>query len=380
MSSKNTIDLQSKSSEFSSDHTAPAFTDVFCQGDGEVHTFRIPSLITSLQGTLLAFAEARESRSDISKNDLVLKRSIDGGSTWLPMQTILSQKPDSINNPCAVVLPDSGRILVFVQRYPYPSSERSVKPGYDHPLALRNLLLWSDDDGLTWSPPRDITEQTKAPTIANSNAFGPGCGIVLQNSQYKGRIVVPVNQGPWGKWENYMILSDDNGQTWRRGQYVPRKASRWGGNEVQVAENPDGTLILNTRSWGSTGWFKPKCRLQSFSTDGGETWTPFVRVPELIEPRCMGSIISYPHPIGNARSALLFTNPASTLVRQKGTLRISLDGGRSWSQGKLLFPGNFAYSSLTVLKDGSVGCLFETGKLHGYEKLVFARIPPAWLL
>lgn len=349
--------------------------DVFVQGDHGIHTYRIPSLITTHQGTLLAFAEARTSRADVSGNEIAMRRSVDGGQTWDSVQIILSHKPDSYNNPCAVVLNTSNRILLFIQRYPYPTKERTVKPGLDGPEVVKNVYVYSDDDGLTWSDPIDITAQTKRPTRATSNAFGPGIGVQLTRGPHKGRIIVPMNQGPMGFWDVYMGYSDDNGHTWHMGETAPgSKATR--GNEVQVVERADGSVLLNCRSFGWTGWFRKRCRLQAESTDGGQTWSPLRYHRTLVESSCMGSILRYSFPENGQENWILFSNPASAIRRMNGTLRLSFDEGKTWPRAHVIESGLFAYSCLAKLPSGEIACLYETGEKDGYERIRFLRVSP----
>jgi sialidase-1 len=354
-------------------------TPVFNQGEAGIHTYRIPALVCSQKGTLLAMAEGRTTRHDVSQNVIALKRSLDGGRTWLPVQIILDAHPDSYNNPTLVCLHTSTRILLFVQRYPFPCVEFTVEPGLTGPKAVQNIMCWSDDDGVTWSEPVNITAQTKRPTWATSNAFGPGIAIQLQKGLYKGRIIVPVNQGPKFKWDVYAIYSDDEGKTWQMGEVAPRKHKRFYGNEVQMVELPDGAVMLNSRSFGFVGLTHPSCRLVAISKDGCQTWSELTRDKRLIEPHCQGSILRYSFPEGEKPGILLFSNPAHKVKRIRGTIKISYDDGKTWSQEKTIQPRKFAYSCLTVLSDGKIGIIYETGNKDAYEKIQFACFPLTWL-
>ena len=113
--------------------------DVFIEGS-EYPSFRIPSIVVSKQGTLLAFAEGRNKRSDHAANDIVLKRSTDGGKTWGKLILVAEDGGNSLNNPQAVVVPRTGRILMMYQRYPQGIHEGQVKPGHDGPNICRNFL------------------------------------------------------------------------------------------------------------------------------------------------------------------------------------------------------------------------------------------------
>lgn len=354
-------------------------TDVFVQGEDGIHTYRIPALVCSQKGTLLAMAEGRTTRHDVSQNVIVLKRSIDGGKTWLPNQIILDAHPDSYNNPTLLTPHSTFRIFLFIQRYPYPCVEFTVEPGLTGPKAVQNMVCWSDDDGVTWCEPVNITAQTKRPTWATSNAFGPGIAIQLQYGSYKGRIIVPVNQGPKFKWDVYAIFSDDEGKTWQMGEVAPRKHRRFHGNEVQMVELSDGSVMLNCRSFGSVGLSRPACRLTAISSDGGQTWSPLIRDNTLIEPHCQGSLIRYSFPVGSKPGIILFSNPAHKFMRIKGTIKMSYDDGKTWSREKIIQPKNFAYSCLTVLQNGKIGIIYETGIKDSYEKFRFVGFSLEWL-
>lgn len=174
---------------------------VFNRGQEGFPTYRIPALLCTNKGTLLAICEGRRSIGDTSAHKLVLKRSHDEGVTWSPLDVIAASGNDSRNNPCLVQDQASRRILLHYQRYPYPLSERSVKPGLDGEEVVHSFQIVSDDDGKSWSQPEDITRHVKRPTKAMSMASGPGIGIQLTRGAHCGRILIPFNQGPYGKWK-----------------------------------------------------------------------------------------------------------------------------------------------------------------------------------
>ncbi|MCE9548714.1 MAG: glycoside hydrolase, partial [Planctomycetia bacterium] len=326
------------------------------------------------KGTLLAMAEGRARLKDIAENDLVLKRSTDGGRTWGPLIVVAEDGDNSLNNPLLVVVRPSGRILLMYQRYPAHTGEAKVVAGLDGNKICRTLLQQSDDDGLTWSAPREITASVKRPTKVTSVASGPGIGIQLQRGEHRGRIVMPFNQGPTGDWRVYAVLSDDGGKTWRYGDIAPEDG-RGHANEVQMVELADGSIRLNARAEPKAGR-----RKTAVSRDGGQTWSKLESVDELIDPRCMGSTIRYGElpekAVAGERSRLLFSNPADAQHRLRGTVRLSYDEGRTWPVARVLEPGSFAYSCLASLPDGTIGCLYEG---DNYRKIIFARFTLDWL-
>jgi sialidase-1 len=367
-------------------------TDVFQAGADGYPSYRIPSIVTTPSGALLAFAEGRMRNNDHAENDIVLRRSEDGGQTWDAMHTIAEDGPNCLNNPQAVVLPGSGRILLLYQVFPKNLHARSIgddigvaSPGITGPKVQISLLIHSDDDGLTWSEPRDVTAGVKRPEGAVGHAGGPGIGILMRRGEHAGRILMPFNETVYEGgsldpkdriFHVYAAYSDDDGETWQYGEDAPHDQSLPGqngwGNEVQMVELADGTVLLNSRGYAGN-----KLRKTAISADGGLTWSALRDHPELPEPMCMGSLLRYGDPLDGEPSILLFSSPADTENRALGTVRMSRDEGKTWPVSKLLAPeGQFAYSVLTRLADGSIGCLYETGD---YGRIVFARFDLAWL-
>jgi sialidase-1 len=348
---------------------------VFQSHEENFPIFRIPALLKTHNGTLLAFAEARQSLSDAAENQLVLKRSIDQGYSWEKIIHIYQHGKDSLNNPCVVECQITHRIFLFFQLYPFPCKERDVIPGYNGSKCLRNLMTHSDDDGQSWTEPIDLTEFTKRPTIINTISTGPGIGIQLRRGEYKGRLIIPVNQGPWGQWTNYAIYSDDHGKSWSYGDTVPFSFWQTGGNEVQMVELIDGSILLNARNYRKIFTFGPNFRKIAISSNGGKSWGSYKKDQTLIEPSCQASLFRFSDPLDGEPSRILFANPTSKLRRINGTIYISYDEGKTWPQKKVIELGAFAYSCLCRVSTDIIGCLYETGHKNCYETIMFARVP-----
>ncbi len=357
----------------------PEFSDVFVSGHDDYTSIRIPSVVVSKQGTVLAFAEGRAVASDQAANDIILKRSTDGGKSWGKLQLLQDDGRNSLNNPTAVVEQQGGRVFLMYQRIPGHLKERSatVETGFDGTNVYRNLLIWSDDDGATWTKPLDVTRTTKRPTHATTIASGPGIGIQLTRGPHAGRLIIPFNEGPYYQWNNFAVFSDDRGATWHYGENVPgafvrdeKLGRRSQINEVQMVELSDGSVRLNSRQFAGAN-----VRKTAVSNDGGMTWSRVEDVTELRDPSCNASILR--HAFGKApdKGVILYSGPDST-QRDRGTVHVSLDDGATWPVKRVLWPGSFAYSVLTKLPDGTVGCLFEA---DDYGRIVFARFPLAWL-
>jgi sialidase-1 len=340
---------------------APQEAVVFAAGDEGYHTFRIPAVIASQKGALLAFCEGRKNgRGDSGDIDLVLKRSTDGGETWGPLQVVADHGADTVGNPCPVVDRTTGRVWLPLTRNPGNYSEQKNKTATG-PGSREVLICHSDDDGATWSEPQNITARAKKPDWG-WYATGPGCGIQLAD----GRLVIPCDHRVAGAPDekashSHVIFSDDHGKTWQIGGTVADDKT----NECQVVELDDGTLLLNMRSHHGRNR-----RAVATSRDRGETWSEATFDDALIEPTCQASMIRLAD-----SNAILFANPASK-KRERMTVRLSRDGGKTWPAAGVLYDGPAAYSSLVALPDGRAGCLFEKGK---YESIVFARFDLGWV-
>ncbi|HTD65357.1 MAG TPA: sialidase family protein, partial [Candidatus Limnocylindria bacterium] len=339
----------------------------------------IPSVVVTKKGTVLAFAEGRAAAKDQAQNDIILKCSKDGGKSWGPLQLIHDDGANSLNNPTAVVEEESGRVFLMYQRIPAHLKEhsKSIETGYKGTNVYRNLLLWSDDDGATWTKPIDVTRATKRATNATTLASGPGIGIQLTRGPHKGRLIIPFNEGPYHQWNNFAVFTDDRGAMWKFGENVPsafvpdaKLGQRSQLNEVQMVELSDGSVRLNSRQFAGA-----KVRKTSVSKNGGVTWSTVQDVPELRDPSCNASILRYSFDDGAGKGRILYSGPDST-KRDNGTVHLSLDDGATWPTKRVLWPGSFAYSVLTKLPDGTIGCLFEA---DNYGRIAFARFSPEWL-
>ena len=357
----------------------PEFVDVFTSGTEGYASIRIPAVVVTNRGSVLAFAEGRVRPTDQAENDIVFKRSTDAGKTWTALRVLHDDGANSLNNPTVVQEAGTGRVFLMYQRIPAHLKEHSAgtATGLEGPDIYRNLLVWSDDDGVTWSKPLDVTATTKRPERATTIASGPGIGIQLTRGAKKGRLIFPFNEGPYGKWQNYAVFSDDAGKTWGYGDDVPgalvpdgKGGERSQINEVQMAELSDGSVRLNSRQFAGA-----KVRRTAVSHDGGATWSSVEELPELRDPSCMAGMLRYSFDDGAGRGRLLHTGPDST-KRDHGTVWLSLDDGATWPVKRELWPGGFAYSLPARLADGTVGCLFEA---DNYQRIVFARFPIEWV-
>ncbi len=342
----------------------PNPSDVFTNGSGGYPQYRIPALLFTQKGTLLAFSEGRASISDHAANDIVLRRSTDKGSSWLPIQVIAEDGDNCLSNPEVVQVDPTGRILMVFQIYPKGYHESGVGPGTESDTTCRAWIMYSDDEGATWSKRREITRQVKRPTFATSIASGPGNGIQLKFGAHKGRVIMPFNQGPVNRWKTYAACSDDLGESWVYGEVAFEQDPGYA-NEVQMVELSDGTVMLNARIQGGQ-----KCRKIGNSKDGGLNWTGLVNEPQLPDPVCMASIIRL-NSSARKPAPIVFSNPAAETDRTNGVVRVSYDDAKTWSLYKSVYPGSFGYSHLADMGNGEVGLLFER---DDYSKISFMRL------
>jgi sialidase-1 len=348
-----------------------ARTNVFVSGEGGYNTYRIPSLIATARGSLLAFAEGRRgSSSDAGNIDLLFRRSSDLGHGWGPVQTVWDEGPNTCGNPCPVIDRETGAIWLLMTWNRGDDTEADIiaKRSKD---TRRVYVTSSTDDGVSWTKPLEITSLVKSGNWT-WYATGPGAGIQMEHGLHKGRLVIPCDhiEAETRHYYSHVIFSDDHGLNWKLGGSTPRHQV----NECEVVEVSGGRLLLNMRNYDPA----KRTRQQAVSEDGGMTWMEQRHVPELVEPICQASIRGFAWP-GNAnRNVILFSNPAS-IRREALTVRASYDDGQTWPVSRLVDARPSAYSCLARLPDGSSGLLYEAGEKSPYETIVYVRFPLAWV-
>ncbi|MHC4123850.1 MAG: sialidase family protein, partial [Planctomycetota bacterium] len=349
--------------------------NTFVSGQDGYHTYRIPSLIVTKKGTLLAFCEGRKgSARDHGDIDMLVKRSTDGGKTWSRQQVIWDDSHNTCGNPCTVVDQITGTIWLLITWNRGEDDAGHVIRGLSKDTR-RVFVTYSTDDGEIWAKPLEITKTTKQKNWC-WYATGPGIGIQLQKGQNRGRLIIPCNHTKPIKNKpineasaDHIFYSDDHGITWQLGGTVPAQKT----DEPQVVELVDGSIMMNMRLYRSE-----KCRAISISKDGGMAWSDIWYDKTLIDPDCQGSFIRYTLAAEQGKNRLLFSNPAG-LSRHKMTVRLSYDEGKTWPVAKLIHGGPSAYSCLAVLPDGDIACLYEAGYTNPYETIAFKRFSLKWL-
>lgn len=357
-------------------------TEVFPPGFNGITRYRIPGIVVTTEGTVLAYCEARKNdSSDWGEIEVHLRRSTDGGRTWLPSQHIAhkadriegnprkatgGEKEQTVNNPVAIVDRETGAIeFLYCVNY------------------ARCFSMRSTDDGLTWTAPVEITssfEPFRAKYDWKVIATGPGHGIQLKS----GRLVVPIwlAYGAVGDHKPSAaatIYSDDHGKTWQAGDLcLPNEGDFGDPNETTITELSDGRVMLVSRSVS-----KANRKLVTTSPDGAKGWTTPVFHDQLWEPICMAGIVAHPSKPGT----LIYSNPHTLNLEKDGTevpagrgkrenlsIKLSRDDGKTWPINKTLEPGKSAYSDLAVLPDGTVLCLYERA-----DSIACARFNLEWI-
>lgn len=343
--------------------------DVWKRGTEGYQVYRIPSLLVTKAGTVLAICEGRQTPkgNDSGEINLLVKRSTDGGKTFGPNEIVWADGKNTCGNPCPVVDQSTGTIWMLMTRNNGEDHEKDIVAG----KSKERRTAWitsSEDDGKTWAKPREITDDVMKPDW-RWYATGPGVGIQIQKGDHAGRLVIPCDYtklgGGKGAGNSHVIYSDDHGKTWKIGGEAPETKF----NESQIVELPDGKLMLNMRNGRPADVMQ---RGVCISEDGGETFKDLRHDATLIEPICQGSITRW-------KDSILFSNPASDAKRVAMTVRKSDDAGKTWAASREVFAGPSAYSCLAVLPDGSIGLLYECGEKNSYEKLALARFPVEWL-
>jgi sialidase-1 len=347
----------------------PEGKPIFISGRNGYHTYRIPALSVTNEGTVLAFCEGRKSGAgDSGDIDLLLRRSNDNGRSWNEQQIIWDDGDNTCGNPCVVVDKTNGTIWLLSTWNLGSDREPQIIDGKSRDTR-RVFVMSSNDDGLSWTRPQEITTFVKKPNWT-WYATGPGSGIQLQKGRFKGRLVIPCDhiEEKTKHYYSHIIYSDDHGRSWKLGGRTPKHQV----NECEVVELADGTLMLNMRNYDRS----KRNRQIALSGDGGITWSDQRFDETLIEPICQAAIERYRWPKDDRQGILLFSNPADKDERRRLTLRASFDEGKSWPLEMLLHPGPSAYSDLAVLDDESIACLYEAGEKSPYESIIFARIAP----
>jgi sialidase-1 len=364
-------------------------TDLWKAGQGGYKRYRIPGIVVTTRGTILAYAEARRyTGGDWDTIDIVMRRSTDHGKSFsaqrviahvppLPRSTVAIERKQgqpgdvTYNNPVAIADRNGAVHFLFCRDY------------------LRVFYMRSNDDGVTFSTPVDITSSLDAyrPEYPwRVAATGPGHGTQLES----GRLLVPIwlALGTAGNGHqpsvDSTIYSDDDGKTWSRGDIaVANTPDTPDPNETSAVQLANGPVMLNVRTASPRNE-----RLVVISNDGAQRWSNPKFQPGLPDPICFASIVRLSTKRDGGKNRILFANP-DNLTRSDGkqlaskdrrnlTVRLSYDEAKTWPVKRVLEPGPSGYSDLAVSPNGMIWCLYEAGG-SSHERLVLAKFNLEWL-
>lgn len=353
------------------------FGTALCQhGEDGVHTYRIPGIVRTNNGTLLAIFDRRieAHRDPQGVVNIGLKRSTDGGKTWEPQRVIIDRgnwgglppRYNGVTDACILVNENNNEIFVgalwmhgqwingkWVGIPDDPEAELGRKkasmPGMTEKETCQFLMVRSTDDGQTWSEPENLTgiKNPEWPLYALS----PTNGITLRDGTLVFPTKVPGNVA--------LTYSKDGGQTWQVSDLGPRT----NGVENAIVQLDDGSVMLNARSMGRSSY-----RTVFTTPDLGKTWIEHPTNNKiLVEPGCHGSLYKHEYKVnGEKKSILFFSNPHSADKRERMTIKASFDEGMTWPEKYwvLLDEGRSAYSSITSIDQNTIGIMYEGSQAH----------------
>ena len=371
---------------------------LFYSNSPEGHPYRIPAIVCTRNGTLLAINDYRPGNNDIGfgEVDMMLRRSYDNGQTWTAPECIADGVPSQAQNyphfgygfgDAAVVADrESDEVLIICVsgKVPYPSATSGWNPCVTR--------LRSHDDGETWTQPENITSQffgTEGALLTDSEkeieCYGGffGSGKILQSRLVKKGDYYRIYAAMLCRGNNvkgaYVVYSDDFGQTWQLLSPATVQAAP-GSDEPKVEELPNGNIVLSCRkSYGryfnvfkfdddtfTTGQWG-NC-LQSNQQNGGIA---------VGANSCNGEILivygkrtdgKYPHvypialqslPQGSSRSNVgIWWKPLTYRTDYNYT---SETFSTSWNQGLEVSDRSSAYSTMCLQADNRVGFFYEEG-------------------
>ena len=331
------------------------FYEVFSKSqNSKVSCYRIPSIITTDKGTIIAAADERVfSCNDLKSNrdiNIVIRTSNDEGKSWSSINRLIDYPlGESASDPSMIFDKKTKQIYLF---YNYMNLEKDKDVYY-----LKYVT--SLDNGITWSQPIDITDQISKPEWKNDFKFiTSGRGFQTRDGALL-HCLVNLQNG------THVFGSNDHGKTW----YIADAPISLG-DESKIVELNDGSWLVNSRV-NNKG-----IRYSHISKNQGKSWTTRPEI-NLIDPGCNASLVKYDYGNYINSDLLLLSNINNQSTREEIVIRHSLNGGETWSEPRIIYAGSAAYSSMTVLNNGEIGLLFER---DNYSKNVFTKFSLHWLM
>ena len=343
--------------------TEQSFCDtvrLYAPGDYGSANWRIPAILCLDDGTLLVVNDKRKfNESDLPQDiDIVIRRSSDLGKTWTEPETIITGTGvgHGYGDPALVQCASGDVICAFAGGNGYFASTA------DNPISVYTMR--STDHGRTWGDMQNITPAIWGADDEGNNYHGAfiasGNGLRLKRGAHAGRIlfVAALCRNGNNVSDNYIVYSDDNGQTWHRSQKAFTQ-----GDEAKAIELNDGRVLMSVRRTGARGW--------CVSDDSGETWGGEYYWNEMQANACNGEMLRVDD------TTLLHSIPNS-MERRNVSVFTSNDEGASWHSPVTLFEGPSVYSSMTLLPDGTVAAYIERNP-NGACELWYYRFNMEWL-
>ncbi|MDQ8196141.1 exo-alpha-sialidase [Coraliomargarita sp. SDUM461004] len=347
---------------------------VFAAGENNTACYRLPAAIRALDGTVLVFAEARvNDSSDLGNIDMVVRRSLDSGSTWQSIQVLKGNgSSHSFNNAVPVLDENTGNIHLIFQEV-IPSNWGKTQTPDPNNVNYKLWLMTSNDSGATWTTTE--INKTNLPSSWHNFHPGPGHGIILKSGSYAGRIIIPgwyiIGPPNARQFASAIIYSDNNGTTWHGGG-----TGMTGGDESMVTELGNGDLLMTIRP--PMGMPESDYRHVAVSHDGGETFDPYYVDYELRATVCQSSVL-----FDDSINKLYFTYPASGSFAENAATRraglsirhqVNVNSNQIWSAPLMIYAGRSAYSDMIKFPDNSIGVVFEAGRESYLDGIRFTQI------
>ncbi len=340
---------------------------LFSEGDEGAEHYRIPALVTARDGSLVTATDKRwKTLHDLPNHiDLVVRRSTDNGQTWSNALTIAGGGIDTgFGDPALVLNQKTGEIVCLF----------AADKGFFTSTSMAPILMYqskSADNGITWSSPQNITPQIYGPGSSNPATQNWQAAFVSSGSAIQlrsGRLVaaMSVREDATRSVSNFIIYSDDNAITWK---VSPNRAAT-NGNEAKLVELENRKILMSIRNQGT--------RMFNISKDRGWSWgIPYAQT-SITDPSCNGDMIRYTSIVsGYKKNRMLHSIPFAA-TRKNASVLLSYDEGQNWPVRKTIYSGSSAYSSLCILKDGTIGMYYEVGEYEIYQ-MYFTRFSLEWL-
>ncbi len=324
--------------------------------------YRIPAMVVANDNSIITACDMRYgSNGDLGnhKIDIAMRRSTDNGKTWSDQRIIAESdgKSDAafgFGDP-ALVKTKSGRILCLMA-----AGKPSFWSGLKHIYCVS-----SDDNGVTWTTPRDITASTTY-TDEVSGTKGTGVFSIFTTSgkgltTKDGRtmfLAVCKKDNANSPVQDFVLYTDDNGETWT----LAKEPVYNNGNESKLVQRTDGSLLASIRQSGKHGF--------NLGDSQGLRWVGQTQNASLSGNDCNSDLLVYNDKM------ILHSILSNTSSRADLRLYASFNNGETWQEVYTIQSGSTAYSTMEKLSDGSLAIYFEDGTCgnNGYT-LNFVTIP-----